>query len=169
MSAISDQKAAFFSLVSNPFKFNLFLLKNLPAAYFSGLKLEEVSEDRSMVSIPFKWFSQNPFRSTYFACLSMAAEMSTGVLALAHLNKRTPPVSMLVVTVDSQYHKKATGITLFTCSAGNAIREIIDEAISTGESRAIRVQSIGRNKLGEIVAEFWITWSFKARSNRFKV
>jgi hypothetical protein len=26
--------------------------------------------------------SQNPFRSTYFACLSMAAEMSTGALAL---------------------------------------------------------------------------------------
>jgi hypothetical protein len=93
----------------------------------------------------------------------MAAEMSTGVLALAHLNRRNPPVSMLVVKVESQYHKKATGITLFTCDAGTDIRQVIDDAINSGEGKAIRVQSIGKNANGEIVAEFWITWSFKAR------
>jgi len=166
---MSDPTENFIRLVKHPLKFRLFLFLKLPSAFFAGVRVREINRSKCIVTVPYKWFSQNPFRSTYFACLSMAAEMSTGVLALAHLNKRTPPVSMLVVTVDSQYHKKATGITLFTCSAGNAIREIIDEAISTGESRAIRVQSIGKNKLGEIVAEFWITWSFKARSNKFKV
>ena len=70
---------------------------------------------------------------------------------------------MLVVKVESQYYKKAVGITQFTCNAGNEIRQIIDEAINTGEGNVIRVQSIGKNNNGEVVAEFWITWSFKAR------
>lgn len=46
------------------------------------------------------------FRSTYFACLAMAAEMSTGALAMAHLYHSDPPVSMLVVKLESEYFKK---------------------------------------------------------------
>lgn len=163
MSATSDQKAAFFSLVSNPFKFNLFLLKNLPAAYFSGLKLEEVSEDRSMVSIPFKWFSKNPFRSTYFACLSMAAEMSTGVLAMANVYKRDPKISMLVVAVDGKFYKKATGLTRFICTDGLLIKETVEAAIRTGEPQSFKAISKGYNEKDEPVADFWVTWGFRVK------
>ena len=74
--------AAFFSVIGNPLKYRLFLLRHLPAAYFSGLRIEKMDEQHCVVSVPYKWFTRNPFRSTYFACLSMAAEMSTGVLAL---------------------------------------------------------------------------------------
>jgi hypothetical protein len=119
-----------------------------------------------VVTVPHKWFSQNPFKSTYFACLSMAAELSTGALSMSHLYKRTPPVSMLVVRVESEYYRKATGVTTFTCSAGDEIRHIIEEAIQTGEGKNIKVQSTGRNRNGEIVADFWITWSFKAKRSR---
>ena len=46
--------------------------------------------------------------SFYLFCLSgMAAEMSTGALALTHLYKRKPAVSMLVVKVEAEYFKKA--------------------------------------------------------------
>jgi hypothetical protein len=44
-----------------------------------------------------------------FACLAMAAEMSTGVLAMAHVYKRKPAISMLVVKMEAEYFKKATG------------------------------------------------------------
>jgi hypothetical protein len=94
----------------------------------------------------------------------MAAEMSTGALGMAHIHKMNPPISMLVVKVESEYYKKATGITTFTCNEGLEIARMIKEAIETGSGKSIRVQSIGKNKDGEIVAEFWITWSFKARS-----
>ena len=73
---------------------------------------------------------------------------------------------MLVVRVDSEYRKKATGVTTFTCNAGSEIKQVIEEAISSGEARSLKVQSTGRNSSGEIVAEFWITWSFKVRSQR---
>ena len=163
MPSTLDQKAAFFSLVRNPFKFNLFLLKNLPAAYFSGLKLEEVSDEKSMVSIPFKWFSKNPFRSTYFACLSMAAEMSTGVLAMANVYKRDPKVSMLVTAVDGKFYKKATGLTRFICTDGNLIKETVEAAIQSGQPQSFKAISKGYNDKGEPVADFWVTWGFRVK------
>src|SRR5882757_4784957 len=101
---------AFIRLMKHPVKFRLFLLFKLPAAFFSGVRIIDIDESRSIVSIPYKWFSQNPFKSTYFACLAMAAEMSTGSLAMMHVRKRNPSVSMLVVKLEAVYFKKATGL-----------------------------------------------------------
>jgi hypothetical protein len=156
--------SAFISILKNPVKFRLFLFRKLPAAYFSGVRIREIDEHHCTVSIPFKWLTQNPFRSTYFASLSMAAEMSTGTLAMAHIYKRKPAVSMLVVRVDAQYVKKATGLTRFTCNDGAALRSAIEKSISSGEPQSFTARSTGVNKEGETVAEFFITWSFKARS-----
>jgi hypothetical protein len=141
----------------------MFLFTRLPSAYFSGVRIKEMDEKICHVTVPYKWFTQNPFRSTYFACLSMAAEMSTGSLCMAHLYKITPAVSMLVVKVESEYFKKATGLTNFTCEDGLLIKETIQQAIQTGEAKTIRARSVGTNKDGGVVAEFFVTWSFKAK------
>lgn len=154
---------SFLKLLKHPLKYRLFLLSKLPSAYFSGVRIREADGERCVVTVPYKWFSQNPFRSTYFACLSMAAELSTGALAMAYLHKRNPPVSMLVVKVESEYFKKATGRTFFTCSDGDQFRETIEEAMTAGEARIMRAKSVGRNEKGEVVATFFITWSFRVR------
>ncbi len=143
----------------------MFLFWKLPSAFFAGVRVRYMDEERCKVSIPFKWFTQNPFRSTYFACLSMAAEMSTGALAMLHLHKRKPAVSMLVVKVESEYFKKATGRTTFICDDGTLIRQAIEEAVRTGEPSMVRAASAGINEREETVALFYVTWSFKARSN----
>lgn len=154
---------AFFSLVRHPLKLKLYLLARLPAAFFSGLKVVTATADICTVSVPFSRFTTNPFRSTYFACLSMAAELSTGVLAMANIRGRKPAVSMLITGMEATFHKKATGITFFTCDDGQKISEAIAEAVVTGESQLIKTHSVGRNKTGEIVAEFWFAWSFKRK------
>ncbi|MGB3007264.1 MAG: DUF4442 domain-containing protein [Chitinophagaceae bacterium] len=156
----------FIKKMKHPVKFRMFLFSKLPAAFFAGVMVREVDEKRCLVTVPYKWLSQNPFRSTYFACLSMAAEMSTGALAMAQLYKRNPPVSMLVVKVESEYFKKAAGRTSFVCEDGILFQQAVEEAITTGEARIVKAKSIGRNKEGELVAEFYITWSFKAKSNK---
>ncbi len=162
-NAAKRSSAAFFALINNPVKFRFFLLSKLPAAYFSGVKLRSINEERSVVSVPYKWFTRNPFRCTYFACLSMAAEMSTGILAMGNIYKRSPKVSMLVIGIEGKFYKKATGVTNFICEDGIAIRQVIETAIATGEPQSIRVLSSGFNKQNELVAEFWVTWSFKSR------
>ena len=155
--------STFIKLMKHPVKFRMFLFTKLPAAWFAGVRVREIDEKRSLVTVPYKWLSQNPFRSTYFACLSMAAEMSTGLLAMAHLYKINPRVSMLVVKVESEYFKKAIGRTGFVCEDGELFQKAIEETIATGEARTVKARSVGKNKEGEIVAEFTITWSFKAK------
>lgn len=157
--------AQFLQLIKHPIKFRLFLLSKLPSAFFCGVRVKFADEKKCVTSVPFKWLSQNPFRSTYFACLSMAAEMSTGVLALAHIYKRQPQVSMLVSKVEGTFLKKAVGRTLFTCEDGQVIKQTIEDAIISNEGKIVTARSFGRNKEGEIVAEFAITWSFKVKSN----
>jgi hypothetical protein len=155
----------FIGLMKHPFKFRMYLLMKLPSAFFAGVRVREMDERHCVVTVPYKWFSQNPFRSTYFACLSMAAEMSTGALAMSHLYKRSPAVSMLVVKVESEYFKKATGRTTFACEDGEAMLKAIEESIATGEGKTIKARSTGKNSDGETVAEFYVTWSFKAKSS----
>ena len=153
----------FLQQVNNRFKFNLFIFLKLPSAFFCGVRVRFADENKCITTVPFKWLSQNPFKSIYFACLSMAAEMSTGILAMAHIYQRKPAVSMLVLNVKGEFIKKAVGRTTFTCEDGGQIKNIIEEAIASGEGKAITVRSTGRNAENEIVAEFEITWSFKAR------
>jgi len=156
----------FIKKLSHPLRFKFFLFWKLPSAFFSGLAIRQLNTERAEITVPYKWFSQNPFRSTYFACLSMAAEMSTGLLALAQIYKRKPSVSMLVVKMESHFIKKATCKTIFTCEAGNDFERIIDECCRTGEAHTYVSTATGRNEKGELIAEFFITWSFKARVNQ---
>ncbi len=155
----------FLHLINNPFKIRLFLFAKLPSAFFAGVRVLTADESKCIVTVPYKWFSKNPFRSTYFACLSMAAEMSTGVLAMTHLYKRDPAVSMLATKVNGDFNKKAIARTTFTCEDGMLIKQTIEAAIVSGEGKIITARSTGRNAAGEMVAQFDITWSFKAKTN----
>ncbi|RYD88953.1 MAG: DUF4442 domain-containing protein [Sphingobacteriales bacterium] len=157
---------AFQRLVQSKSRFKLFLLAKLPAAYFSGLRLRSCSATECVVDVPYKWFTQNPFGSTYFACLAMGAELSTGALCMQYIYGRKPAVSMLVTGTEARFFKKATGITRFTCADGMAIRDAIDKAIATGEGQTVVAHSDGRNSAGETVAEFSFTWSFKAKTSK---
>jgi hypothetical protein len=119
-----------------------------------------------VVTVPYKWFTKNPFQSTYFACQSMAAEMSTGILAMSQIYQRQPPVSMLVVSMEANYFKKASGITYFRCGDGLAIRTAIEQSIATGQGQTVRVRSLGTDPAGAEIAEFFITWSFKVKASK---
>jgi hypothetical protein len=154
----------FIKLIKHPVKFRMFLLMKLPSAFFCGVRVKNISKEKAAVTVPYKWLSQNPFKSTYFACLAMAAEMSTGLLAMMNTYKSNPAVSMLVVGLQATYYKKATGITTFTCEDGNAIGNTVADAIQTDEGKTFKAKSVGRNKDGEVVAEFFIEWSFKAKA-----
>ena len=153
----------FITGMSHPLKFRLFLLSRLPAAFFSGVKVDQLTEESCTASVPYRWFTRNPFRSTYFACLAMAAEMSSGALAMAHLYNRKPAVSMLVTGFESSYHKKAVSRTFFTCNAGELFREAIEKTIATGEAQTVRAVTTGRSASGDLIAEAIITWSFLVR------
>jgi hypothetical protein len=140
------------------------MFTKLPSAWICGVRLREIDEAHAVVSVPYKWLSQNPFKSTYFACQAMAAEMSTGVLSMGHVYNGKPAVSLLVTKMEAVFLKKATGRINFICKDGLAILETIERAKVSGQGESITVTSIGENNNGEPVSEFKIEWSFKLRS-----
>ncbi|HUM96518.1 MAG TPA: DUF4442 domain-containing protein [Chitinophagaceae bacterium] len=161
---MNPNTSTFIKLVKHPVKFRMFLFFKLPAAYISGVRVREIDENHCVTTVPYKWLSQNPFRSTYFACLSMAAELSTGALAMAHLYKSNPVISMLVVKVESEYFKKAIGKTKFLCEDGNLFQKAVTDTIATGEAVTVNAKSVGTDSEGATVAVFTITWSLKVKS-----
>ena len=155
----------FSALISNPILFRFFLFQKLPAAFFSGLRMVHFDASTCTVKVKYSWFSQNPFKSIYFAVEAMAAEMCSGMLAFAQVYQRNPKISMLVVKMEVNFVKKATGTVLFTCEDGALIQAAINESIETGEGKTIVSMSKGKNSANETVAEFLITWSFKAKTS----
>ncbi len=158
-----NRSEEFSEILRSSWKFELFLLRHLPAGYFAGLRVTNFSAETCTVMVPFKWFNKNPFRSTYFAVLAMAAELSTGVLAMASVRRSKQPVSMLVTRIEGDFLKKAHGKTRFTCNDGYLIDQAVLATILSGEGQIARTVSTGVNASGEKVAEFSINWSFKLK------
>lgn len=154
----------FYSTITHPVKYRLFLLAKLPMAFISGLKIKQINPQQSSITVKFKWLNQNPFKSIYFAVLSMAAELSTGLLAFGQVYKRQPGVSMLVTKIEGEFYKKAIGKILFTCDDGDKIVAAIEETLTTKQGTTVVCKSTGVNEAGEIVARFLFTWSFKGKA-----
>lgn len=115
--------------------------------------------------MPFKWLTQNPFRSTYFASLAMAAELSTGALATLHTQRTKLGISMLITGMDARYFKKAKGKIIFTCEDGLKIKEAAKQAMESDKGITVIAQSLGKNENNEMVAEFNFAWSLKSRKS----
>ncbi len=159
MSAIKFQK-----LVNNSFLFRLFLLKSLPLAYIAGVRIKKLTNEIAITTVKYKWLTQNPFKSMYFGCQAMAAEMSTGILVMNYTYLAKPGISMLVVGNSAVFMKKATGKITFTCDQGNYVIESITKSKQTGEGVVFDLKSVGKDEQGDIVSEFTFTWSLKAKA-----
>lgn len=146
----------------NPFIFWWAMLFKLPTAVFWRLKMAQLDREKCLVSIPYFWRSQNPFKSIYFAALAGAAELSTGALCQLALSGKGS-FSMLVIDFRAEYRKKASTKILFACDQGEELFRLID-ALKPGETNQLAMLSIGKNTSGEEVARFFITWSFKRKS-----
>jgi len=149
--------------IRNPWRMRLYMLKKLPLGLVAGLRITEIDEEKASVSVPFKYLNKNPFQSVYFAALAMAAELSSGILALANVQAASKPVSMLVFDMSANFTKKAKSKIVFTCKQGKEIAEAIEESIRTGEGKIVTVSTIGVDEVGDQVAEFKFTWTFKVK------
>lgn len=149
--------------IRNPFYLLFFMFTKLPSAFFAGLRIQGMTDHACYVTIKHKWFTKNPFKSIYFACLGMAAELSTGVLAMAYCYGKNPAVSMLVTKVESTFSKKARGKITFKCDDGERMAVAIEDTIRNGKPATINAYAYGKDKEGDLVATFIITWSFRSK------
>jgi len=159
-----SKKNKILNLTSSPWKMKFYMLMNLPMAFIAGLKLLNITHQSASVSVPYNFINKNPFRSMYFAVHSMAAELSSGILALSEVIQAEVPVSMLVLNMKASFTKKARSKTVFICEDGELIKAAITKSISTKEGQIVDVVSVGTDKNGEKIAEFVFTWTFKPKN-----
>lgn len=158
---MTPEAKSYLSKMTNPFIFWWAMLFKLPSAVFWRLKIKKLDQEACEVSIPYFWRSQNPFKSIYFAALAGAAELSTGALCQLSMAGKGK-FSMLVVDFRAEYHKKADQKIIFSCNQGQELETMIDQ-LQPGESNKLTMISTGINKDGEMVARFYVTWSFKKK------
>lgn len=132
-------------------------------AFLAGIRLVSFDDDHASVSLPFSYLNRNPFRSIYFACQSMAAEFSTAVLCLREIARHNTEISLLVVHIEADFVKKADEMITFSCYKTGRLRQAIQRCVTREVPQKATLATIGCNSSGETVAEFTITWSFKAR------
>lgn len=142
---------------------HLYMFWKLPAAWFMGVRLRKCDGARAEVGLRYSWFSQNPFKSIYFAAQCAAGEFSTGILVLEAL-KGHPPISMLVTHIEAEFYKKASQTLVFTCEEGAEIKAAVQQTLSTGAPVTLRMTSTARLPDGTEATKVWITWSLKAKS-----
>jgi hypothetical protein len=147
----------------SPSKLNAFVFFKLPSAFWCGVRVKSITEDKCEVTVKHRWFNQNPFNSMYFAVQAMAAEFTTGALVMLQVKKSGKSISILVANNKSTFTKKATGRITFTCNQGGLIKETIQKAINTMEGQTVWLTSIGLNEQGIQVSEMQFEWTVKVR------
>ena len=146
-----------------PSKLNAFLFFKLPSAFWSGVRVKEISADSCTVSVKYRWINQNPFNSMYFAVQAMAAELSTGALVMYAIKNSGKKISMLVANNKATFTKKARGRITFTCNDGHLITEALERAVATTEGQTFWMTSIGKDEKGDIVSEMQFEWSIRVK------
>ena len=145
-------------------KFNTYMFFKIPAAWWCGVRLEQLTESLAQTRVRHRWINQNPFDSMFWAVQGMAAEFASGAIAIHHIRQSGKPVSMLVVNNKANFSKKAKGLIRFTCENGEALRQTINRAIATGQGQTIWMTSVGTDADGNVVSTFEFEWSFKLKS-----
>ncbi len=164
MNPTNSINSTFRKRALGPF-FWLFLLRKLPLAFIAGVKLKKFDAEGTATSLKFKWINQNPFRSMYFAAMQMAAELATGLLLFQFLTKDTR-FSMLLVSVEANYSKKAIGNITFSCPQGERVNSFITSVIANPDGETIVLPVVAVNEAGEEVGDFKFTWSCRTNKAR---
>tara|TARA_R110002051_G_scaffold101002_2_gene171693 strand:- start:2128 stop:2583 length:456 start_codon:yes stop_codon:yes gene_type:complete len=147
----------------SPKKFNTFTFFKLPSAWWSGVRLRHIDQEKAVATVTHRWFNQNPFNSMFWAVQGMAAELSTGAMVSDQIAASGKKISMLVANNNANFSKKATGKITFTCTDGALITEALLKTIATGEGQAFWMKSVGVNEEGFVVSTFNFEWTVRLK------
>lgn len=147
----------------SPSKFNRSLFFVLPAAWWAGVRVTKQSVRAATTSVKLSYWSKNPFKSIFWAVQGMAAELSTGVLVIAAIEKSGKSISMLVLNNSANFSKKAKGRVHFYCKDGEAIAKVIQKAVETGTGQTCWMTAVGTDAQGDVVSTFKFEWTVKVK------
>ncbi len=143
-----------------------FAFLKIPALFYVRPVMEEIDDEKCVVRIPLRRRTKNHLNAMYFGVLAAGADCAGGFMAMRLITKSGNKVALLFKDFKAEFLKRAEGDVLFTCTDGDAIRQGVAEALSSGErvNLPVHVTATVPSKLGtEPVARFELTLTLKRR------
>ncbi len=149
--------------LTTTWKLRLWMLRRLTMGLLTGMIIVELNEEGCKVMLKDRWWIRNPFRSVYWAVMSMAGEMSTGALLYAYASG--DKVQFILVEMRAKFYKKLRGKSFYFCRAGKLIQQELTELQNTSDTRMVILPALALNESGETVAEFEFFWQLRKPIN----
>lgn len=147
----------------------IFGLTKVPLIFYCRPSVIKLTEETTVIKIPFKRRNRNHLKSMYFGTLAVGADVAGGVLAMNLIRKSGRKISLVFKDFKADFLKRPEGDTYFTCNDGQAVKNLIDETIRTGErvNMPLKITATVPKILGdEPVAEFVLTLSLKDKTTK---
>lgn len=131
-------------------------------------RIERMDSEVSQVRVVMGHMTRNHLGSMYFGALCMGAELGPGLLAIRHIRKHGNKVSLIFKEFHARFLKRVEGDALFTCTEGEELVRMVDEALASGDrvEHTVKVVATVPSLSGdEPVAEFALTISVKRRGD----
>lgn len=139
--------------------------KNVPALWFVRPSVVELTDERTIVRIPFRRRTKNHLGSVYFGVLCIGADCAGGLIAMKRIRESGGRVALIFKDFKADFLKRAEGEVYFECEDGAAIGRLVESALASGErvSMPITVVATVPSIDEEPVARFILTLSLKRR------
>lgn len=145
--------------LKQPWKLRLWMLKHLPVGLITGMYIESLDENGCKVVLKDRWWIHNPFRSVFWAVMSMAAELSTGAILYVYASGTN--VQFILVRMEAKFLKKVKGKSSYFCLAGQEARQKVENTVNTDETGVVLLPVLAQDESGQILAEFNFYWQLR--------
>lgn len=143
--------------------------RNVPQILWVRPAIVELDDARTVVRIRLRRRTRNHQHAMYIGALVVGADVAGGLAAMRAIEGSGGGMTLIFRTFGAEFLKRAEGDTFFTCEDGEAIRELVALARSSGqrEEMAVRITATVPSLLGnEPVANFTLGLSVKQKDRR---
>ena len=145
----------------------LFGFSKVAMIYYCRPKVIAVDSDSLEIKIPLNRRTKNHINSMYFGALSVGADITGGFLAMPSIQKSKRKIVLVFKDFNAKFLKRAESDVHFICNDGQAVSDLVQKAIETGERQnyQLTITATTPKISDEIVAEFALTLSIKDYTN----
>ena len=135
--------------------------------YYCRPKVVYVDHDSLEIKIPLNRRTKNHINSMYFGALSVGADITGGFLAMPPIQKSKRKIILVFKDFNAKFLKRAESDVHFLCNDGQAVTDLVNKAIETGERQnyKLKITATTPKISDDIVAEFELTLSIKDYTN----
>ena len=144
-----------------------FGITKIPLLWYCRPNIIELSSEKVEIKIPLKHRTKNHLGSMYFGALSVGADITGGFLAMPPIQKSKRKIILVFKDFNAKFLRRAESDVHFLCKDGQAVSNLVDKAIETGERQnyQLTITATTPKISDEIIAEFALTLSIKDYTN----